>query len=195
MVDRLSPLGAILRHGTHGHLDDGIGVSLSELQPGSIVQLAAWPGREDNVLHAIERLTGHALTDAPGVGFVTETVSAFGFAPRRFLLVHQEEGIFDSLAAMIGPEDGAITDLSHGRTAFRVAGPHAEWVLSKLFAVDVSLPAFALGTGRSTAHHDVFAQIQRSGATAFDIYVFRSLARSFWTTLCKAAEEKGYEVD
>jgi len=28
----------------------------------------------------------------------------------------------------------------------------------------------------------------------FDLYVFRSLARSFWTTLCHSAEDVGYEV-
>ena len=46
----------------------------------------------------------------------------------------------------------------------------------------------------STAHHDIFALIQRSGADQFDLYVFRSFARSFWTALCHASEEVGYEV-
>jgi heterotetrameric sarcosine oxidase gamma subunit len=67
-------------------------------------------------------------------------------------------------------------------------------VLAKLFAIDFALPAFPIGAGRSTTHHDVFAQIQRTGADAFDLYVFRSFARSFWTVLCHAAEETGYDV-
>ena len=36
--------------------------------------------------------------------------------------------------------------------------------------------------------------IQRVGENAFDVYVFSSFARSFWKTLCHAAEEIGYEV-
>ena len=87
-----------------------------------------------------------------------------------------------------------MTDLSHGRTAIRIAGPKAEWVLAKFFAIDFSLPAFPVGSGLSTVHHDIFAQIQRTGADQFDVYVFRSFARSFWNSLCHASEEVGYEV-
>ena len=74
-----------------------------------------------------------------------------------------------------------MTDLSHGRTAIRISGPKAEWVLAKFFAIDFSLPAFPVGSGVSTVHHDIFAQIQRTGANQFDLNVFRSFARSFWT--------------
>ena len=61
-------------------------------------------------------------------------------------------------------------------------------------ALDFALPAFPVGKGCSVNHHDVFAQIQRTGPDAFDLYVFRSFARAFWTSLCHAAEEVGYEV-
>jgi sarcosine oxidase subunit gamma len=88
-----------------------------------------------------------------------------------------------------------VTDLSHGRTALRASGSKAAWILSKLFAIDFSTAAFPVGAGRSTMHHDIFAQIQRTGEMAFDLYVFRSFARSFWTSLCHAAEEVGYAVE
>jgi heterotetrameric sarcosine oxidase gamma subunit len=67
-------------------------------------------------------------------------------------------------------------------------------VLAKFFAIDFSLAAFPLGAGRATTHHEIFAQIQRTGPDRFDIYVFRSFARSFWKTLCHGCEEVGYEV-
>jgi sarcosine oxidase subunit gamma len=67
-------------------------------------------------------------------------------------------------------------------------------VLAKFFALDFSQTAFPLGAGRATSHHDIFAQIQRSGAEQFDLYVFRSFARAFWTALCHASEEVGYRV-
>ena len=89
---------------------------------------------------------------------------------------------------------GTVTDLSHGRTVIRIAGPKAEWVLAKFFAIDFSLTAIPVGSGLSTVHHDIFAQIQRTGADQFDVYVFRSFARSFWNSLCHASEEVGYEV-
>ena len=81
-------------------------------------------------------------------------------------MVDQNEGLGLQLKAAVLAATGTITDLSHGRTAIRISGPKAEWVLAKFFAIDFALPAFPEGAGRSTAHHDIFAQIQRTGAAA-----------------------------
>jgi heterotetrameric sarcosine oxidase gamma subunit len=194
MVEQLSPLGAAFEPGLRGNAANGVGVLLSEPQPGSIVQMAAWPGCEAALLAAIARATGLKLGLEPGAGIAEKTRAAFGIAPGRFLLIDEEEGLADQLLKATGPEIGSVTDLSHGRTAIRLKGPRADWVLSKLFAVDFSAAGLGIGNAVSTNHHDVFAQIQRSGPDQFDIYVFRSFARSFWKTLGHAAEETGYEV-
>jgi sarcosine oxidase subunit gamma len=194
MVDQLSPLAPVLRPGRYAEVDHKVGATLDELQPGSIVQLAAWRGEEGALIAAIKEVTGLALPDGAGGGVATETKAVFGFAPGKFLVVDQDEGLAATFAEAVGSETGTVTDLSHGRTAIRVAGPKAEWVLAKFFAVDFSLPAFTVGSGLSTVHHDIFAQIQRAGPDRFDIYVFRSFARAFWKSLCHASEEVGYEV-
>ncbi|MEW9805138.1 sarcosine oxidase subunit gamma family protein [Mesorhizobium sp. ZMM04-5] len=193
MVDQLSPLAPVLRPGRHPQ-SDRIGVTLAEVQPGSIVQVAAWRGQEGSLISSIREVTGLVLPDGAGGGIATEAKAAFGFAPGKFLVVDQDEGLAAAFAGSVTAETGTVTDLSHGRTAIRVAGPKAEWVLSQFFAVDFSLLAFPEGSGLSTVHHDVFAQIQRTGAEQFDLYVFRSFARSFWKSLCHASEEVGYEV-
>jgi len=194
MPERESPLGTALQPGSHGNLADGIGVTLSEQRPGSIVQVAAWPGEERALLAAVKSATGLVLPDGAGGGLVKAGKGAFGFAPGRFLVVDEEEGLAAKLSAAVAAETGTVTDLSHGRTAIRAAGPKAEWVLAKFFAIDFALPAFPMGSGRSTVHHDIFAMIQRTGEEQFDIYLFRSFARSFWTALCHGAEEVGYQV-
>jgi methylglutamate dehydrogenase subunit D len=194
MIDLLSPLAPVWKPGTHGNLAGGVGVVLTDTQPGSIVQLAAWHGGEKDVIAAIRKLTGLALPDGAGAGASNDMKAAFGFAPGRFLVVDQAEGLAGEFAKVVTSETGTVTDLSHGRTALRISGPKAEWVLSKFFAIDFAEPAFPTGSGISTVHHDVFAQIQRTGADQFDLYVFRSFARSFWRALCHASEEIGYEV-
>ena len=194
MVDQLSPLAPVLRPGRHALADHSVGVTLAETQPGSIVQLAAWRGEEGALIAAIKEVTGLALPDGAGGGVSTEAKAAFGFAPGKFLVADQDEGLAADFAQAVTSETGTVTDLSHGRTAIKIAGPKAEWVLAKFFAVDFSLPAFPLGSGVSTVHHDIFAQIQRTGADQFDVYVFRSFARSFWNSLCHASLEVGYEV-
>jgi len=194
MVEQLSPLAPVLHPGSHGNFVDGVGVTLSETQPGSIVQVSAWPGEEKALMAAIATITGLAVPDAAGGGAATEDNAAFGIAPGRFLVIDQAEGLAPRLAAAVGRDVGTVVDLSHGRTALRVAGPKAEWVLAKFFAIDFSLAALPVGSGIATSHHDIFAQIQRTGPERFDLYVFRSFARSFWTALCHASEEVGYEV-
>ena len=194
MVEQLSPLGAAYRPGSHGNFADGVGARVSETRPGSIVEVAAWPGAEKALIAAIKAATGLALPDGAGGGIVKDGKSVFGIGPGKFTVIDQADGAAETLKAAIGIDVGTVTDLSHGRTAIRIAGPKAEWVLAKFYALDFSLPAFPVGSGRATLHHDIFTQIQRTGGEQFDLYVFRSFARSFWTMLCHGAEEVGYEV-
>lgn len=194
MVERLSPLEPVYRSSSHGRFEDGVGVILSETRPGSIIQVAAWPGEEARAIAAIRKVTGLGLPDGAGGGIVDGEKAAFGFAPGKFTVIDEAEGLAVALTKAITPAIGTVTDLSHGRTVIRIEGPEAEWVLAKFFAIDFVLPAFPIGAARSTTHHDVFAQIQRTGGDRFDIYVFRSFARSFWKALGHAAEEVGYEV-
>lgn len=194
LPERQSPLEPDYHPGSHGNFEHGVDVILSETRPGSILQLAAWPGEEKQLIEIIGKLTGLALPDGAGGGVSSGARAAFGFAPGKFTVVDEAEGLAQAFAGAITPAIGTLTDLSHGRTAIRIAGPKAEWVMAKFFAIDFALPAFPLGAGRSTNHHDIFAQIHRSGPDQFDIYVFRSFARSFWKALCHASEEVGYEV-
>lgn len=194
MAERQSPLEPEFHVGSHGNFERGVEILLTETRPGSIVQLAAWPGEEKKLMEAIRTVTGLALPDGAGGGSSDGVKAVFGSAPGKFTVTDEAEGLAVALTKAVTPAIGTVTDLSHGRTAIRVAGPKAEWVLSKFFAIDFALPAFPVGAGRSTMHHDVFAQIQRTGTDQFDIYVFRSFARSFWKALCHASEEVGYEV-
>ncbi|PWK69121.1 sarcosine oxidase subunit gamma family protein [Aminobacter sp. AP02] len=194
MVEQLSPLEPVFRAGSHGNFVDGIGVTLSEIAPGSIVQLAAWPGQEKKLMATINSVTALKLADGAGAGASSDRYAAFGFAPAKFLVTDTSEGLAATFAKEVPSAIGTVTDLSHGRTALRITGAKAEWVLAKLFAIDFSSAAFPLGSGISTTHHDIFTQIQRSGPASFDLYVFRSFARSFWKMLCHAADEVGYEV-
>jgi sarcosine oxidase subunit gamma len=194
MVEPLSPLAPVWKPGSHGNFVDGVGVVLSETRPGSIVEASAWHGEEKEMIAAIRKATGLSLPDGAGAGTYADGKGAFGIAPGRFLLVDQAGGLAKKLHEAVSVEIGTVTDLSHGRTAIRIAGPRAEWVLSKFFAIDFALPAFPVGSGVATVHHDIFAQIQRTAEDAFDLYVFRSFARSFWKMLGHGAEEVGYEV-
>ena len=99
------------------------------------------------MIAAIREVAGLALPDGAGGGIATETKAAFGFAPGKFLVVDQEDGLAAAFAKAVAAATGTVTDLSHGRTVIRISGPKAEWVLAKFFAIDFSLPAFPIGSG------------------------------------------------
>ena len=145
MVEQLSPLEPVWKPGAHGKVLGGAGVAIEETQPGSIVQAAAFPGEERTLIATIRDVTGLALPDGAGGGVAADGKAAFGFAPGRFLVVDQNEGLGLQLKAAVLAATGTVTDLSHGRTAIRISGPKAEWVLAKFFAIDFSLPAFPGG--------------------------------------------------
>lgn len=189
-----SPLAPVYRTGSFGNFADGTGVTLSEILPGSIVQIAAWPDTLDTVLAAIRNQAGLNLSATPGAGAQSGMTRGFGIGPNRFLVISQAEDVAADLKQAIPAASGSVTDLSHGRTVIRVAGPKAEWVLSKLFAIDFALAAFPVDAARATVHHDIQAQIQRTAPEQFDLVVFRSFARAFWKVLGHSAEDVGYVV-
>lgn len=194
MVERQSPLGPAFQPGSYGNMQAGeAGVTLSEVTPPSIVEAVAWPGGKNALAAAIGSITGLSLAATPNAGARSANVSAFSVGPERFL-VTGGENLATQMEAAVSLDIGTVTDLSHGRTAIRIAGLRAEWVFAKLFAIDFSATSFPINEGVATAHHEIFAQIQRTDAEQFDIYVFRSFARAFWAILCDAAEEVGYEV-
>lgn len=182
MSDRASALGPENKPGQYGDLSNGVGVHLSETRFAFVGELAS-------LAHAAQ-MTGEIVKKACKE---EETSAAFKIAANRWFLAGSSE-LRDRLVAKTDPANASLIDLTHGRTSLLVSGPKAEWVLSKLFAVDFRQKAFPVDTGLTTMHHDTFAQIHRPYERTFDIFIHRSFARSYWHTLCRAAEEVGYEV-
>ena len=195
MAESQSPLGRTFTPGDHGNSAAGVGVTLRERKNLSIIQVTAWPDTIPTVLTAIGSATGLVLQNKPGLGRVAGEKSVFGFAPGRYFVVSATPDLESRLRSAISPELGTMVDLTHGRTVIRISGPRSEWILSKLFAIDFSEHAFPIAYGRVTLHHDIHANIQRIDDETFDLYVFRTFARSFWQTLGHAAEEVGYRVE
>jgi methylglutamate dehydrogenase subunit D len=182
MSDRASALGAAFKPGLYGDVSNGAGVTLSETFLGFTAEIAAFPGHQE----AVSKLIGKAEARIDGS-------LSFQIARNRWLAAGSTK-FRAALENGTDEDQGSFVDLTHGRNVITVSGAKAEWVLSKLFAVDFRLSAFPEKSGLTTMHHDIFAQIYRAGAETFEIFVFRSFARSFWHTLCHAAEGAGYEI-
>jgi sarcosine oxidase subunit gamma len=70
----------------------------------------------------------------------------------------------------------ALTDQSDGWAGLRMEGPDSAAALARLVPLDLRLASFAPGRAARAPLNHMQALILRSGAEAFDIHVFRSMA-------------------
>jgi heterotetrameric sarcosine oxidase gamma subunit len=80
-------------------------------------------------------------------------------------------------------EGAALTDQSDGWAVLGITGTGAVEALARLVPVDLRLAAFAVGRAVRTQVNHMNAVILRTGDYAFEIMVFRSMARTVWHEL------------
>ena len=181
--------------GGHPNAAGQTGVRLQAGMLASVTQVSTWIsgvyGLElalaDWLGQPAPALTGQTLQTAQGLLMRT--------GPEEFLLVaEQADGTLAGLRDSVARDVGSVTDLSHARCRIRISGEYCLEVLSKLFPVDLRPAAFPAGQVRLTGHHHVPAALHRTGAQAFDIYVFTTYALDQLQALEDAALEYGVAI-
>ena len=175
------------------------GVTLTERQLVSLVQVAAWPDTVEQVTDSVASLAGCAPPQGPSGSSGGPEGAILAIAPGRLLVESRDPRLALLLAEQISPESGtqlgAVTDLSHARIAIRISGPKAAWILSKGMAIDFHPAVFPPMKVAQSAIHEVGVVVRRLSPESFDLYVYRGFALSFWEWLTEAAAETGYRVD
>ncbi|MCB4455797.1 sarcosine oxidase subunit gamma [Leisingera sp. McT4-56] len=156
------------------------GISLTEEQPGSMWALAPFKGQE--------KALGKALEAAHGMAFPAVN-RATGKAGSRAVWFGRE------MALLMGPEPGAnlaehaaLTDQSDAWAVVRLEGPGAGDVLARLVPVDLRPHVFKRGHTVRTELKHMMASVTRTGPQAFQIMVFRSMAKTLVHDLKTAME-------
>ncbi|WP_411351193.1 sarcosine oxidase subunit gamma [Leisingera aquaemixtae] len=156
------------------------GMSLMEEQPGAMWAVAPFNGQEKALSQALEAAHGMAFPAAN---------RATGKAGSRAVWFGR------GMALLIGPEPdaklaehAALTDQSDAWAVVRLEGQGAEDVLARLVPVDLRAAVFKRGhTVRSELKH-MLASVTRTGPQAFQIMVFRSMAKTLVHDLKTAME-------
>ena len=164
-------------------------VRLSEVRPGSILQVAAWP----DTLGAVEAVITDLLgVQAPVVGTASAdpNLTIAGLAPGRFLISGMAPDLATRFEAALPSEDGAVTDMSHGRVILRLDGEAAP-LLASAVALDLHLSVFPPGRVAQTTIHHIDVVVHRLTATRFDLWVLRGFAESLLDWLLDAGLEIG----
>ena len=148
---------------------------------------------------AAGRVLDLLLPTEPSTSAVKDQISALWLGPDQWLLTcptQDAPGLIEMLRAALADVHSAITDVSDGRVAFRVAGPSARDVLAKGTPLDLHPRAFGPGScaqsllaKASVLIHLVDDEPERG--PSFDVYVARSFAHYLWTWLEDAGREYG----
>ncbi|KIC36603.1 sarcosine oxidase subunit gamma [Leisingera sp. ANG-M7] len=156
------------------------GMSLTEEQPGSMWVLAPFKGQEKALSKALEAAHGIAFPAAN---------RATGKAGSRAVWFGRE------MALLMGPEPdaklvkhAALTEQSDAWAVVRLDGAGAGDVLARLVPVDLRPQIFKRGHTVRTELKHMMASVTRIGPQAFQIMVFRSMAKTLVHDLKTAME-------
>lgn len=189
---RVSPL--LPRAGAH--IVDYVNLRLTERRALTAIQVLTFKGRHAQAAAAIGGALGIDCSTEPGVCTHDGITQVIWNGPNSWMVVASdtEAGrapgeLLQTLEQALG-DLGAVVDQSHGRCAMRLSGAHARRVMAKNTAIDLHPRAF--GPGRcaltSVAHMNATI-VQLDETPTYDLFVARSLARSFAHAIEQACRE------
>lgn len=147
-----------------GALSDGGTVALSVESVHCLTQIAGWSGFDASAAGLLGGL-GLAFPVAYDRAAKAGRLRAWRIAPDRLLLQSREEPSFEAVF-------GRVTlDLSHAKTAVRIAGPGAARLLARVAAIDFSEKGFPAGSFVQTAIHGIGVLIDRPEPDAFEVFM------------------------
>ena len=193
MLERQSALMAALEAGGRDGADGKRRCRMGEVRGWSLIQAAAFASTIAAGRGSARSDRGRASARQPQCG-----------SRRADDLSHRTRAVVDrrtrgwtsgsGFNQAIGPEIGAVTDLSHSRTRIFIEGERAADVLKKGVPLDFDAKVFKPGQAALTGLHHTPVLIHRIREDRFEIYAMRTFAHSVWDWLTDAALEFGYDV-
>jgi heterotetrameric sarcosine oxidase gamma subunit len=163
------------------------GVTLAELLPGPITSVAVLPGGTKAVAKGLKPL-----------GLVFPAPNTFAEKAGARIVWTGRDQVFLIGVAPPALDGAAVTDQSDGWAVLALSGPGAVDVLARLVPLDLRLAAFPVGRAARSGLNHMNAVILRTGDYAFEIMVFRSMARTAWheveTTMHMVAARAGVKI-
>jgi sarcosine oxidase, subunit gamma len=178
------------------------GVRLAERQGLGKIDLRGDP-QDRSFMAAVGRVLDLLLPGEPGTSAAKAQIAALWLGPDQWLVTCPAEDVpalIDSLREALADIHAAITDVTDGRVAFRVAGPSARDVLARGCPLDLHPRAFAFGSCAQSllAKAAVLIHLLEDDperGPSFDVYVARSFAHYLWLWLEDAGREYGVQIE
>ncbi|MBT8433211.1 MAG: sarcosine oxidase subunit gamma [Gammaproteobacteria bacterium] len=189
---RISPL----LPGNGDYIVDYKNVRLSERGALTAIQVLTFNGKHPDAAAAIAAALGIKCSTRPGIVNSDGKTQVCWNGPNSWMVVcsdaeagHAPGELFKLLQDAVG-DLGAVVDQSHGRCGLRLSGSRARQVMAKNTAIDLHPRAFGPGqcAMTSVAHMNATV-IQVDDTPTYDLFVIRSLARSFAHAIEHACHE------
>jgi sarcosine oxidase, subunit gamma len=177
------------------------GVRLGERQKLGKIDLRGDP-HDRAFMAAVGRVLDLLLPTEPCTSAAKAQIGALWLGPDEWLLTcpaSHVAALGGALRAALAEVHAAVTELTDGRVAFRVAGPSARDVLAKGCPLDLHPRAFAPGSCAQSllAKASVLIHLLEDDderGPSFDVYVSRSFAHYLWMWLEDAGREYGVQI-
>ena len=198
MAEAKSALGAVYEPGTIGVEAGSPAISICERLERNIVQVAGWRSSFDSVCGTLGEMLNCRIPTDLRRATSSGGRSVFRVRPERLWITgsSNDEVLRDlNVESLVG--DAVMTRLGHGRTVLRVTGPGSDLLLNRGLPVDLDPEVFPPNAFAQSAIHHMHVMVHRvdiAGELAFDVYVSREVAISFWEWLTEAAAPLGCEI-
>lgn len=198
MPEHRSPLAAVYRPGRIGVPAGVASVSIHERVGRTLLQASGWPASFDALCRTLETLLACRM---PGDGRRAVSQGArsiFRVGPERLWLAGPaEDNVLSTLGKTLAGVNAAVAEIGDSRTVLRVAGVDAKLLLNRGLPVNLEDDAFPVEAFAQSLIHHMPVLVHRVGVSAsdaFDVYVTRDYALSFWEWLTRAAESLGCDI-
>ena len=171
-------------------------VSLKERKTLTAIQILSFKDKYHDSAAAISKAVGIECPTVPGKCASNEHTQVSWNGPNSWMIIASDEEsarqpgeLLAALQKAIG-DLAAVVDQSHGRSGLRLSGSRARQVMAKNTAIDLHPVAFQAGDCAltSVAHMNATV-IQVDDTPTYDLFVARSMARSFAHSIEHACAE------
>ncbi len=198
MADIRSALGSVYKAGPLGTPRDFPGVTLQEQSPRNLIQLSGWPDSFGAICESIAARLGIRVPVDCLTVTTHDDVSILRVGPTRLWFVcGASSARVRAFTETLGAGDAVTTEIGHSRTVLRITGSEARTVLNRGLPIDLDDRAFPENVFAQSVIHHIPVLVHRlpsSDGPAFDVYVSREYAVSFWEWLVEAAAPLGGRI-
>ena len=194
-MSKISPLLNSQELGLHGNYkskDEADLLIIKEITNLKIYQISKYKNSDADIKNI--SLNGHNFPTNAGLSAGDENIRIQWHAPNVWMVLSNNENIFQEINKQFLDSDFAITDLSHSRAIIQVKGKDALNVIKK--GSPLNLNNFGKNNCANSVYHGITITLDmiNSDPLTFNIMALRSFAGSFHHAITDASLEFGFKA-